>query len=125
MQLQIQIQIQELGCFRPQARAGVGVVEVSHRLVLREVERLELREAHEVRADEDAQVAPLALAALELARVAQVLHAHPELVHLAEVEQHELDRVRHRAARRIAGRGPLARRRLGPIVERSEHRDQS
>lgn len=85
----------------------------THRLVFGQVERLELRQAHEVHADEEPEVAPLPLATLEFARVAQVLHAHPQLVHLAEVQQHKLDRVRHRAARRRRALRRAALR-LGP-----------
>ena len=57
------------------------------------VDRVELREAHQVGADEQAELAALLFALLLLTRVALILHAHPELVHLGEVEQDEVNRV--------------------------------
>ena len=63
--------------------------------VLVELERhaIELAQAHEVRADEDAQFAALCLALLALARVAEVLLTHPELVHLDKVGENKRDAV--------------------------------
>ena len=71
--------------------------QVPHLPVVVEVDALELAEAHEVGAHQDAQLAPLLLALHLVARVALVLHAHPQLVHLGEVQVDEVDRVLNRA----------------------------
>ena len=70
---------------------------VTNLLVFVHVDALELAEPHEVGADEDAQLAALLLSALSVARMALVLHAHPQFVHLREVEQNEVDGVVHSA----------------------------
>ena len=75
------------------------------------VDGFELREPHEVGAHEDPQFQPLLLPALLLSRVALVLHAHPQLVHLCKVLQNEVDGVLHvpvsavRERRRREGQG--------------------
>ena len=63
------------------------------RLVHLQVDAFELAEPDEVRADENPQVLPLDLALLPVARMALVLQAHPELVHLDEVGKDERDGV--------------------------------
>jgi hypothetical protein len=73
-------------------------------LVHVEVDAVKLREAHEVGADEDAQLPALLLAAVALAGLALVLHAHPQLVHLDKIDQHKLDGVGHGAELLVRGR---------------------
>lgn len=81
-------------------------------LVHAEVDALELAEADEVGADEDAKLLALHLTLLALARVARVLQADPELIHLDEVGQDEADRVL-KVAGGTAERGTKAPSRSG------------
>ncbi|KAG7147093.1 hypothetical protein HYQ46_004095 [Verticillium longisporum] len=61
------------------------------RLVRLEVD--ELAQAHNVAADEQLQLLALPRPLLPLARVALVLEAHPQLVHLDKVGEDKVDRV--------------------------------
>lgn len=72
-------------------------------LVHVEVDAVQLAQADEVGPDKNPELFALELALFALARVALVLQAHPKLVHLNEVGEHERDRVLQVAA------GPLAR----------------
>ena len=62
-----------------------------------DVDVLQLRQPHQIRADQDAQLQPLLLALLAILRRPLVLHAHPQFVHLGEVQQDEVDRILGRA----------------------------
>jgi hypothetical protein len=88
-----------------------------------DVDAVELAEAREVLADEQAQVLALGLALRTLRGGAVVLETHPELVHLGEVLQHKLDRVAHSAAGAGVGRvgvGQLVFGHLGQIGAQKE-----
>ena len=71
----------------------------NHLLVQLERHAIELTEPHEVRADENAQLATLRLALLALARVAEMLLPDPQPVHLDKVREHEADAVGQVAGR--------------------------
>mmetsp|Transcript_47733 Transcript_47733/g.110644 ORF Transcript_47733/g.110644 Transcript_47733/m.110644 type:complete len:266 (-) Transcript_47733:215-1012(-) len=76
---------------------------------------LERREADEVGADKDAQLRALALAPLALPHGPLVLHAHPQLVHLAEVGEDERDGVAHGAAGAFVHRAHVGQLVLGGL----------
>ena len=57
------------------------------------MDALQLTEAYEVGAHQDPQLASLLLASLAIPGVSLVLHSHPQLVHLREVQQDEVDGV--------------------------------
>lgn len=67
-------------------------------LVDLEVHRLQLGQTDKVGADEDLQLLALLLAARLLAGMSLVLHPHPQLVHLREVREDEVDGVVNVAA---------------------------
>ena len=71
---------------------------MAHLLILVDVDTLELAEPDEVGSHQDAELLPLTLPLLPVPGVALVLHAHPQLVHLREVEGDEVHRVRYRAS---------------------------
>lgn len=70
-----------------------GTSEKRHLFVALHVDTLQLAEAHQIRAHQDPQLLPLPLPLLAVPAVALVLHPHPQLVHLGEVEQHEIHGV--------------------------------
>lgn len=61
--------------------------------VFLDVDALELAESDEVGTDEDAQLLSLLLSLLTVTTVALVLHSHPQLIHLGEVQQDKVDGV--------------------------------
>ncbi len=58
-----------------------------------QINAVELREANEIGADQNAKVFPFGLTLLAVARVTLVLKAHPELIHFDEISELEGDRV--------------------------------
>ncbi len=53
----------------------------------------------EVGADENAKVESLLLPLLLVPCVSLVLHSHPQLIHLGEIEENEVDAVQHGGVR--------------------------
>ena len=71
----------------------------THLFVDLHIDGLKLAESQQVGAHQQTQLLALALPTLPVPRVALVLHPHPQLVHLGEVEQDEVDRVADLSAR--------------------------
>ena len=76
------------------------------------VDGVEFGETDEIGADEQTELAALLLAPIAVSRVALMLHPHPQLVHLREVGQDELDRVADRARARAFARRVVLKLRL-------------
>jgi hypothetical protein len=58
-----------------------------------QINAVELREANEIGADQNAKVFPFGLTLLAVARVTLVLKANPELIHFDEISEFEGGRI--------------------------------
>ena len=67
----------------------------TYRLVELHINTIQLADSHQIGADKKAQLLPLQLSFAAITGVALVLHAHPQLVHFAEIEQDKVKRVPH------------------------------
>jgi len=61
----------------------------------------QLRKSDQVGTNENPELLPFPLSSLRLPGVTLVLHSHPQLVHLGEVHQNEVDRISHLKTRGI------------------------